>query len=186
MRITEPDNAAASAPIYDEVAQKIANVLRAAEENSVELLAAARADAQAIRGSAEREAHEARAQLAAEVAKRRSESELIRAEANRYAEERRLTAEREAQQTQAEAEADVRSLRESGQELRQHFREVSELIERLLGEFEPDVDEQLLTEVQETERALRSLGDPLGGVMVPAGDEKSHRARDRARAPNAR
>ncbi len=148
LRTVEPESAG-SASIYDEAAQKIANVLRAAEENSVELLASAREDARMIRDQAGREAQEARAQLAAEVAERRSESELVRAEANRYAEEQRLTAARETQQTQAEVEAEVRLLRESGEELQRYFLEASAVIARLLGEDKPELEKQLLAEVRE-------------------------------------
>ena len=101
-----------------------------------------------IRDQAEREAQEARAQLAAEVVERRTEAELVRAEANKYAEERRLTAEREAQQAQAEAEAEVRLLRESGEELRQYFGETSEVLARLLGAYEPELEEQLVAGVR--------------------------------------
>ena len=149
--------------MYDEVAQKIANVLRAAEENSVELLASASEDARMIRDEAERDAQEMRAQLDAEVAERKSESELVRAEANKYAEERRLTAEREARQTQAQAEADVSSLRESGEELRQYFLEASEVLARLLGESdEPELEEELVAEVRARSESVarRTPGDP--------------------------
>ena len=98
--------------------------------------------------TAERDAQEMRAQLDAEVAERKSESELVRAEANKYAEERRLTADREARQAQAEAEAEVRLLRESGEELRQYFGETSEVLARLLGEYEPELEEQLVAGVR--------------------------------------
>jgi hypothetical protein len=165
---------------YDELGQKIANVLRAAEENSAQLLAEARSQAQAIRDAAELEAREARAQLDAETAERRAESERIRADANRYAEERRRTADVEAHQTRTEAEAEARSLREAGEGMRRRLeekgiarrqelleasgsiekqlrealttcRDVSSEIERLLGESSVELDEELLTEVKELE-----------------------------------
>jgi hypothetical protein len=161
LRTVEPESAGTTS-IYDEAGQKIANVLRAAEENAVELLASAREDARVIRDQAEREAQEARAQLAAEVAERRTEAELVRAEANRYAEERRLTADREARQAQAEAQAEVRLLRESGEELRQYFGETSEVLARLLGVYEPELEEQLVAEVRARSGSVstRDPGDP--------------------------
>ena len=179
----EADSAASSGLSYDEFGQRIANVLRAAEENSAQLLAASRAEAQAIRETAELEAREARAQLDVETAERRSESERVRAEANRYAEERRRTAELEAQQTQAEAETEARSLRETGEGIRRRLeekgiarrqelleasssiesqlrealttcREVATEIERLLGDDEPELDAELLAEVRDSEQPL--------------------------------
>jgi hypothetical protein len=167
---------------YDELGQKIANVLRAAEENSAQLLAEARSQAQAIREAAELEAREARAQLDAETAERRAESERIRADASRYAEERRRTADVEAHQTRTEAEAEARSLREAGEGMRRRLeekgvarrqelleasstietqlrealttcRDVASEIERLLNEASVDLEEELLTEVREVEDA---------------------------------
>ena len=187
----EPDSAASSAVSYDEFGQRIANVLRSAEENSAQLLGAARAEAEAIRETAELEAREARTQLDAETAERRSESERVRAEANRYAEERRRTAELEAQQTQAEAETEARSLRETGEGIRRRLeekglarrqelleasssiesqlrealttcRDVAAEIERLLGDDEPELVEDLLAEVGEPEHPLpvELFGEP--------------------------
>ena len=129
----------------------------------MELVASASEEARMIRDEAEREAQEVRARLEAEVAERKSESELVRAEANKYAEERRLTAEREARQTQARAEAEVSSLRESGEELRQYFLEASDVLARLLGESdEPELEEELVAEVRARSESVarRTPGDP--------------------------
>ena len=166
---------------YDEVGEKIANVLRAAEENAAQLLSSARAEAQSIRDAAEFEAGEARAQYEAEIAERRSESERIRADANRYAEDRRRAADLEANETLAAAETEARKLRQTGEAIRRDLEEkgaarrqelieassnmedrlrdalatcyeVTRNIESLLGEESQELDEELLDEVREVER----------------------------------
>jgi len=177
------EHAGVAEPVsYDELGQKIANVMRAAEENSAQLLAEARSQAQSIREAAELEAREARAQLDAETAERRAESERIRADASRYAEERRRTADLEAHQTRTEAEAEARSLREAGEGMRRRHeekgiarrqelleasgsieeqlrealttcRDVATEIERLIGEPSVELDEELLTEVKDLDDA---------------------------------
>jgi hypothetical protein len=113
------------------------------------------------------------------VAERHSESELVRAEANKYAEERRLSAEREARQIQAKAEADVTSLRESGEELRQYFRDASEVLARLLGEHEPELEEHLVAEVR-ARSGIIAGGTPIDPpsdeyVVAPEGQTKERR-----------
>ncbi len=165
---------------YDELGQTIANVLRTAEDEATQLVAAARSQAQSIREASEVEAKEARARLDAETAERRSDSERIRADANRYAEERRREADLEANQTRADAESEARKLREAGESIRRSLEEkglarrqelmeassdvearlrealttcheVVAGIEKLLGEEPVDLDEELLQEVQEVQ-----------------------------------
>ena len=168
---------------YDEFGQRVANILRVAEENAAELVEAARIEAQTIRDTAELDAQETRARLEAETAEQRSESERVRAEANKYAEDRRRTVKLEAARTQAEAEAEAKSLREAGEAIRKSLEEkgiarrqelleasssiearlrealttchgVAAELERWLGEDEPELDEELLAEVREAKPAL--------------------------------
>lgn len=179
---------------YDELGQRIANVLRAAEENAAALLAAARAEAQAFRETAEREAREVRSQLDTETAEQRAESERVRAEANKYAEDRRRGAEQEVEHARSEAEAEARSLREAGEAIKRQLEEkgaarrqelleasasiesrlhyarttcldVAAEIEQLLGD-EPadDLEEALFAEVQEADALF---------AKVPEEDEQS-------------
>jgi colicin import membrane protein len=157
---------AASASMYDEVAQKIANVLRAAEENSVELLASASEDARMIRDEAERDAQEMRAQLEAEVAERKSESELVRAEANKYAEERRLTAERDAQEMRAQLDAEVAERKSESELVRAEANKYAEE-RRLTAEREA---RQTQAQAEADVSSLRESGEELRQYFLEASE----------------
>jgi hypothetical protein len=100
---------------YEELGQTVAEILRSAHETAVQMIAAAREQAQSIRESAQVHASDAFAQLDAEIAEQRSEFASIRADADRYAEDRRRAADFEAGRIRSDAEKEAHELRQVGE-----------------------------------------------------------------------
>jgi uncharacterized membrane protein YqiK len=119
-----------------------------------------------IRDEVERETQDAWAQVATEVAEQRSESELVRAEADRYAEERRLTADREAQEARARLAAELAERRAESELVRAEANRYAEE-RRLTAEREA---QQRQAEAEAEVRLLRESGEELRRYLREASE----------------
>jgi hypothetical protein len=153
--------AAAEATIsYDRLGQSIANMLRAAENEATQLLAAARAEAQAIRDEAEKETQDARAGFEGEMAARREETTRLRNDAERFADEKRREADREAGQIRTEAQAQARQHLQEGKAAKQRLEAEGRMRQQELAEASRLVEERLpgaLTACREVVGQLEEL-----------------------------
>jgi hypothetical protein len=140
---------------YADLGQRIADVLRVAEESSEQLLAEARADAAGIRAQAESDAEELRRRTEQELTEERKQLARLRSEAEAYAEQRRQSADEEASTIRGEAEGDARALREEGEEIR-----------RRLEQEGTARQQQLTTTASEIETRLRQALDTSRSVAA--------------------
>ena len=106
---------------YADLGQRIADVLRVAEESSEQVLADAQSEADRIREEAVAAVQDMRSHAEQESKNRLAETERLRAEVEEYVEERRRAADQEAAAIRAEAESEARALREAGEEIRRRL-----------------------------------------------------------------
>ena len=110
-----------SAGRYADLGQRIADVLRVAEESSEQVLADAQSEADRIREEAVAAVQDMRSRAEEESKNRLAETERLRVEVEAYVEERRRAADEQAAAIRAEAETEARAMREAGEEIRRRL-----------------------------------------------------------------
>jgi hypothetical protein len=106
---------------YADLGQRIADVLRVAEESSEQVLADAQSEADRIREEAVAAVQDMRGRAEKESKDRLAETERLRVEVEEYVEERRRAADEQAAAIRAEAETEARAMREAGEEIRRRL-----------------------------------------------------------------